>query len=82
MPGGISFANSSRDWSGEHGPILMVGHILEYHPARLERERLVRTGELGRIRDFYCSYRCAAAAAGSQWKTPLRRCRIKDLNIK
>jgi UDP-2-acetamido-3-amino-2,3-dideoxy-glucuronate N-acetyltransferase len=29
--------------------ILMVGHILEYHPAILELRRLIRTGELGRI---------------------------------
>src|SRR5262249_21067185 len=29
--------------------ILMVGHLLHYHPAIVELRRLVRTGELGRI---------------------------------
>lgn len=37
------------------GRILMVGHILQYHPAILELERLVRTGELGKIRYVYSS---------------------------
>lgn len=35
--------------------ILMVGHILEYHPAILELKRLIRSGELGRIRYIYSS---------------------------
>jgi UDP-2-acetamido-3-amino-2,3-dideoxy-glucuronate N-acetyltransferase len=35
--------------------ILMVGHILEYHPAILELKRLVREGELGRIEYVYSS---------------------------
>jgi len=35
--------------------ILMVGHILEYHPAILELRRLIRTGELGRIQYIYSS---------------------------
>lgn len=30
--------------------ILMVGHLLEYHPAILKLHELVRTGELGKIR--------------------------------
>jgi UDP-2-acetamido-3-amino-2,3-dideoxy-glucuronate N-acetyltransferase len=37
------------------GRILMVGHILEYHPAILELERLIRAGELGRIQYLYSS---------------------------
>jgi UDP-2-acetamido-3-amino-2,3-dideoxy-glucuronate N-acetyltransferase len=35
------------------GRILMVGHILEYHPAVLALRRLVEAGELGRIRYLY-----------------------------
>ena len=35
--------------------ILMVGHILEYHPAILELKRLIREGELGRIQYIYSS---------------------------
>ena len=35
--------------------ILMVGHILEYHPAILELRRLIREGELGRIQYIYSS---------------------------
>lgn len=32
------------------GRILMVGHLLEYHPAILEMERLIASGELGKVR--------------------------------
>lgn len=32
------------------GRILMVGHLLEYHPALLKLQELVRSGELGKIR--------------------------------
>lgn len=35
--------------------ILMVGHILEYHPAILELKRLVHDGQLGRIHYIYSS---------------------------
>lgn len=35
--------------------ILMVGHILEYHPAILELKRLIQDGELGRIQYIYSS---------------------------
>lgn len=34
---------------------LMVGHILEYHPAIAELNRLVRLGELGKIQYIYSS---------------------------
>src|SRR5208337_485378 len=33
----------------KHGRILMVGHILHYHPAVVELRRLLHAGELGRI---------------------------------
>jgi UDP-2-acetamido-3-amino-2,3-dideoxy-glucuronate N-acetyltransferase len=35
--------------------ILMVGHILEYHPAIVELKRLIHTGEIGRIQYIYSS---------------------------
>jgi len=38
-----------------HGRVLMVGHILQYHPAILELKRLIKTGELGRIQYIYSS---------------------------
>lgn len=37
------------------GRILMVGHILEYHPALIELKRRIREGELGKIRYIYSS---------------------------
>src|SRR5215469_10147818 len=40
---------------GEPGLILMVGHILEYHPAIVELVRLIREGELGKIQYIYSS---------------------------
>jgi len=43
------------DLAARNGRILMVGHILEYHPAILELKRLVQSGELGRIRYIYSS---------------------------
>jgi len=43
------------DLAGERNRILMVGHILEYHPAILELRRLIREGQLGRIRYIYSS---------------------------
>jgi UDP-2-acetamido-3-amino-2,3-dideoxy-glucuronate N-acetyltransferase len=35
--------------------VLMVGHILEYHPAIIELERLVQQGHLGKIQYIYSS---------------------------
>jgi len=35
--------------------VLMVGHILEYHPAILELKKLIGAGELGRIQYIYSS---------------------------
>jgi UDP-2-acetamido-3-amino-2,3-dideoxy-glucuronate N-acetyltransferase len=37
------------------GRILMVGHILQYHPAILKLKELIRAGELGRIQYIYSS---------------------------
>lgn len=38
-----------------HKRILMVGHILEYHPAVLQLKKLIREGELGRVQYIYSS---------------------------
>lgn len=35
--------------------ILMVGHLLQYHPAVLELKRLIREGELGKVQYIYSS---------------------------
>ncbi len=41
-------------WLAEQrGRILMVGHVLEYHPAILRLQELIQHGELGRVRYIY-----------------------------
>ena len=40
----------------ERGLTLMVGHLLQYHPAFLKLKELVANGELGRI-NYICSHR-------------------------
>jgi predicted dehydrogenase len=37
----------------DHHRILMVGHVLEYHPAVVKLLTLVRNGELGKVRYIY-----------------------------
>ena len=37
----------------DRGRILMVGHLLWYHPAVLELKRLISSGELGRVQYIY-----------------------------
>src|SRR5262249_11339367 len=41
--------------AAEQKKILMVGHILQYHPAILELKKLIREGELGQIQYIYSS---------------------------
>ena len=41
--------------SQEHNKILMVGHLLEYHPAILKLRELVTSGELGEICSIHSS---------------------------
>ncbi len=43
------------DLAAKHGRVLMVGHILEYHPAIIELKRLIHDGELGKIQYIYSS---------------------------
>lgn len=42
-----------REKARETGRILMVGHLLEYHPAVVKLRELIDTGELGTIRYIY-----------------------------
>lgn len=37
----------------QHGRVLMVGHILQYHPAVLKLKELILNGDLGRIQYVY-----------------------------
>jgi len=37
----------------QNGLILMVGHILQYHPAVIKLKELINTGELGKIQYLY-----------------------------
>jgi UDP-2-acetamido-3-amino-2,3-dideoxy-glucuronate N-acetyltransferase len=39
----------------KEGRVLMVGHLLQYHPAILELKKLIRDGELGRVEYIYSS---------------------------
>lgn len=43
------------DLAAKTGRILMVGHILEYHPAILALKKLIQDGELGKIQYIYSS---------------------------
>jgi UDP-2-acetamido-3-amino-2,3-dideoxy-glucuronate N-acetyltransferase len=43
------------DLSSTQNTVLMVGHILEYHPAIVELCRLIRGGHLGKIQYIYSS---------------------------
>ena len=40
----------------EHGVVLMVGHLLQYHPVFIRLREMVQAGELGRI-DYIYSHR-------------------------
>lgn len=43
------------DLAQKEGRILMVGHILQYHPAVLELRRRIQVGDLGKIQYIYSS---------------------------
>jgi predicted dehydrogenase len=40
-------------FAGQRGRVLMVGHVLEFHPAIRRLTELVQSGELGKIRYIY-----------------------------
>jgi predicted dehydrogenase len=46
---GLREAQQMRDAALAAGRCLMVGHLLRYHPAIVELERLVKQGRLGRV---------------------------------
>jgi predicted dehydrogenase len=46
-------ARHVHDLARKHGRILMVGHILEYHPAIAKLNELILDGKLGKIRYIY-----------------------------
>jgi predicted dehydrogenase len=43
------------DFAESRSVILMVGHLLEYHPAVLRLAELIRSGDLGQLRYIYSS---------------------------
>ena len=49
----ISDAESMQEIAHEKGRILIVGHLLEYHPAVLKLRELIDSGELGKINYIY-----------------------------
>jgi UDP-2-acetamido-3-amino-2,3-dideoxy-glucuronate N-acetyltransferase len=49
----LSDAHELRDLADEHGRILMVGHLLRYHPAFIKLRELLHEGVLGRIHYIY-----------------------------
>lgn len=49
----INEAKRLCDLALGYGRILMVGHLLQYHPAFLELKRLIAAGNLGRLQYIY-----------------------------
>jgi UDP-2-acetamido-3-amino-2,3-dideoxy-glucuronate N-acetyltransferase len=49
----VSEGQELIDLAAKHGRILMVGHILQYHPAVLKLKALIDGGELGKIQYVY-----------------------------
>ena len=46
-------ADRSIDLAGRRGKVLMVGHLLQYHPAFLKLADIVRAGDIGRLQYVY-----------------------------
>lgn len=49
----VSEAEELKDIAHENSLILMVGHLLQYHPAFIKLKELIRDGDLGRIHYIY-----------------------------
>ena len=49
----INDAEEMQKVANETGRVLMVGHLLEYHPAVLKLRELINSGELGKINYIY-----------------------------
>jgi predicted dehydrogenase len=54
----VEDGEAMRDAAAKAGKVLMVGHILQYHPAFVALRDLVQAGELGTLRYVY-SHRCS-----------------------
>tara|TARA_B100000676_G_scaffold297334_1_gene338877 strand:- start:416 stop:1408 length:993 start_codon:yes stop_codon:yes gene_type:complete len=46
-------ADRMREFAEREGRVLMVGHLLEYHPAVLKLRELISNGELGQVNYVY-----------------------------
>ncbi len=51
----VNEAFELRELSQQHDRVLMVGHLLQYHPIFLHLKKLVQEGKFGRIRHIYSS---------------------------
>lgn len=49
----IAEAQALGQRAGETGRVLMVGHLLQYHPIYMKLRAMVRAGELGRLQYVY-----------------------------
>ena len=49
----VDIAEELNELSRREGRVLMVGHLLQYHPSFLRLKELVALGELGRLRHIY-----------------------------
>ncbi|MBN2297902.1 MAG: Gfo/Idh/MocA family oxidoreductase [Deltaproteobacteria bacterium] len=49
----LSDAQELKEIAESHSRILMVGHLLQFHPAFIGLKELIRNGELGRIHYIY-----------------------------
>ncbi|MCP5076001.1 MAG: Gfo/Idh/MocA family oxidoreductase [Rhodobacteraceae bacterium] len=51
----VNEAFELKELAAQHDRVLMVGHLLQYHPVFLHLKDLVRDGKFGRIRHIYSS---------------------------
>ena len=49
----VDAAEALNTMAQQQGRVLMVGHLLQYHPAFIRLKELVVQGELGRLRHIY-----------------------------
>ena len=61
----VGAAEKLKRLSKQQARVLMVGHVLQYHPAFIRLKELVTQGELGRLRNIY-SHRSNLGKARSE----------------
>ncbi len=61
----VGTAEKLKRLSKKQARVLMVGHVLQYHPAFIRLKELVAQGELGRLRNIY-SHRSNSGIARSE----------------